>query len=125
MGVPVDDLEFSLDDVTSLAQKLSSIQQNLSAQEYKLLLAIFAAAAARATVTNQAAKKSTLPQAHVVGQRSGRIPDQSLGDLQDQLIRAYIPGNYFEAVDPVAASTIGDQTPSAQAEKPPAGEGGH
>ena len=128
MGVPVADLNFTLAEVTSLAQKLSTVQnlqESLTGPEHELLLAIFAAAAARVTVTNAVTKTSTLPQAHVVGQARGRIHDQSLADLQDQLIRAYIPGNYFQAVDPLAASTIGDDSPSAQAEKPPAGEGGH
>jgi hypothetical protein len=109
MGVPVGDFEFTLEQVTSLAQKLSKVQQDLQPEEYKLLLAIFAAAAARATVTNQAAHTSTLPEPHVVGQASGPIPQQSLNDLQDQLINAYIPGNYFQAVDPTKGRTTGDQ----------------
>jgi hypothetical protein len=112
MGVPVADLEFNLNDVTSLAEKLKALQPNLSQQEYMLLLAIFAAAAARATVTSQAAQTSTLPVPEISGQKAttpiSRVTPET---LKNQLLNAYIPGNYFQAVDPSTQDKItGDRT---------------
>jgi hypothetical protein len=127
MEVPVADIEFNLDDVTSLAQKLSNAKSalGLTPKEYDLLLLIFAAAAARAEVTDVEAGTSTLPNAKIMGETVGPgDPAVTSGDLQYQLLNAYIPGNYFQAVAPGQASTIGDQSPSAQAKKPAADEGG-
>ena len=128
MGVPVADFVFSLDEVTSLAQKLSNVKSalGLTPQEYDLLLLIFAAAAARAEVTDVEAGVSTLPNAKIWGQTVGPgDPAVSSGDLQYQLLNAYIPGNYFQAVKPGQASTIGgDTSPSAQAKEPGPDEGG-
>jgi len=99
MGVLVDYLEFSINDITSLANKLSTIQ-NLSAQDRALLLAIFAAAAARAEVTDSANAISTLPVAQIVGSSAeagdAGVTPATPQSLQEQLLTSYIPGNYFE-----------------------------
>jgi hypothetical protein len=127
MGVPVVDLTFTLAEVTSLAQKLSQVQNlqdSLTAEEYDLLLAIFAAAAARAKVINEVNQTSTLPEAEVSGQAKPPIAGVTPELLQEQLIKAYIPGNYFNAVAEISHSTIGEKSPSAQAKEPTADEGG-
>jgi hypothetical protein len=107
-GFPVADLKFSLALVTSLAEKLSQVQ-NLTGPEHDLLLAIFAAAAARAQLVGGVDHSSTLPLAEVSGQQppANVTPDI----LKQQLLNAYIPGNYFQAVEAFQASTIGDQNP--------------
>lgn len=126
MGIPVADLEFNLTDVTNLAQKLSGLQQDLTQQEHQLLLAIFAAAAARATVTNAVTSTSTLPQPQVHGPASGAGPGYaSAADLQEQLLNAYIPGNYFDGVNSITEKTVGSRTESARIVEPPANQGGH
>ena len=99
MGVPVADLHFTLAQVTSLAEKLSKVQ-GLSTEERDLLLAIFAAAAARAKVINEKAGTSTLPEAEVSSQASKPSDDVTPEILQSQLLNAYIPGNYFQAAAP-------------------------
>ena len=127
MGVPVADIEFNIVEVTSLAQKLGNAKSalGLTSKEYDLLLLIFAAAAARAEVTDVEAGTSTLPNAKIMGTTAGPgDPAVTSGDLQKQLLNAYIPGKYFEAVASGQANTIGDQSPSAQAKKPAADEGG-
>jgi hypothetical protein len=112
MGVPVADFEFNLENVTSLAGKLKAANLDLSSEEHQLLLAIFAAAAARAQVTDPMARTSTLPLPEIIGQTSGTGPDLTLGDLQQQLLNAYIPGNYFQAVDTEVLKTVGLQGPA-------------
>jgi hypothetical protein len=121
----VADLEFNLTDVTSLATKLSGLQQDLTQQEHALLLAIFAAAAARATVTDASTSTSTLPQPQIVGQATGTDPGYtSAADLQNQLLNAYIPGNYFDGVNSITEKTVGSRTQSARTAEPPANQGG-
>ena len=98
-GTPMADLEFQLKDISNLAQKLRTIQQSLSQQEHMLLLAIFAAAAARVTVSDPLAGTITLPVPEIRGETPGAGGLQAtLGDLQQQLLNAYIPGNYFDSV---------------------------
>lgn len=118
----MDDLPFTLEDITSLTLKLSKVQPQLTEQEYKLLMAIFAAAAARVAGTTTV----TLPQAEFVGQAAGTaLPDVTqltADDLQQQLLTAYIPGNYFQGR--AAASTVGEGILGGPAGNPAAGEGG-
>jgi hypothetical protein len=121
MGVSVAELEFNLDAITSLAGKLSTVQ-GLTGPEHDLLLAIFAAAAARAQVTNAGARTSTLPKAEVSGQEA-TPPNVTAEILKNQLLNAYIPGNYFQAVESLLG-TRGDHSMSAQAKKSAADEGG-
>ena len=113
MGVPVADLNFTLAEVTSLAQKLSMVQnleESLTGPEHDLLLAIFAAAADRAQVVNAETQESTLPQAEVAQTVPEPIPVVTPEILKDQLLQAYIPGNYFRAADPSQNNTRGDHT---------------
>jgi hypothetical protein len=113
MGVPVADLNFTLAEVTSLAQKLSAVQnlqESLTGPERDLLLAIFAAAADRAQVVNAQSGESTLPQAAVAQTVQEAIPVVTPEILKDQLLQAYIPGNYFRTVDPSQNNTRGDHT---------------
>lgn len=119
------DFLFDPADIASLAQKLNNAKQQLglTEQEYNLLLLIFAAAAARVEVVDDQTGRSSLPNARIVGQAVGPgDAGVALGNLKDQLLNAYIPGNYFLASDPRLANTRGDQSPPAK--KPPAGEGG-
>lgn len=98
-ATPMAGLEFSLQDISSLVQKLQGIQQSLSQQEHMLLLAIFAAAADRVTVSDPLAGTATLPVAEIRGETPGAGGLQAtLGDLRQQLLNAYIPGNYFDSV---------------------------
>jgi len=93
------DLEFNLQDITNLAQKLRALQQSLSQQEHMLLLAIFAAAADRTEVSDPMAGTVTLPVPEIWGDTAGAGGSQAtLGDLQQQLLNAYLPGNYVESV---------------------------
>jgi hypothetical protein len=96
----VSDFEFNLNDVTNLAGKLGALKPDLTPKEYNLLLVIFAAAAARAEVTDPVARTSTLPNAQILGQTAGTgDPGVTLGDLKKQLLNAYIPGTSFAAVE--------------------------
>jgi hypothetical protein len=79
-------LEFNREEIESLIEKLSMLE--FSEQERELLLAIFAAAADRAQQTGPTEAK--LPQASA-GQ-------ETLADLQQQLLNAYTPGNSFDSV---------------------------
>ncbi len=104
----MDDLEFQLHDITSLAQKLSTIQQSLTQQEHMLLLAIFAAAADRAVVSDPLAGTATLPVPEIQGEAAGGGGLQAtLGDLQQQLLNAYVPGNYFDSVAAANKKIVG------------------
>ena len=109
MGVPVADLNFTLAEITSLAQKLSTVQ-NLTGPEHDLLLAIFAVAADRAKVVNALNQESSLPQAAVAQTVPEPIAVVTPEILKDQLLQAYIPGNYFRAADPSQNNTRGDHT---------------
>ncbi len=125
MGVPVADLKFNIDDITNLARKLSTLQPYLTQQEYKLLLAIFAAAAARAEVVDVPTSSSTLPEAEVVGQkREALVGGVTAEALQNQLLNAYIPGSYFNEVTVLRSKVTGGEIPGAQAGNPAPDEGG-
>jgi hypothetical protein len=95
------DLEFSQKDIEDLAQKLSTIQPPLSEQESWLLLAIFAAAAARAKPSGPDGG-ATLPRFEIrtqpPGAGAGADEQVTLTDLQQHLLNAYIPGNDFNFV---------------------------
>jgi hypothetical protein len=114
----VDDLPFTLDDITHLTQTLSTLQPKLNKQDYKLLMAIFAAAAARIDGTGPV----TLPQAEFVGQAEGAPLPDTPAALQEQLLTAYIPGNYFQGR--CGQSTVGEGLLRGPAGNPAAGEGG-
>jgi hypothetical protein len=121
VGVPVTDLQFGPSDITGLAEKLSVVQ-GLTETEYGLLLAIFAAAAARVEVTDPGSGQSTLPKPQIVGQAPGpNLPDVTTvtsAQLQQQLLGAYIPGNCFGGSgfvfriteDPPAGGQVGNPT---------------
>ncbi|MBV9203983.1 MAG: hypothetical protein JO037_00965 [Actinobacteria bacterium] len=84
-------LEFSRQEIESLARKLSEVMRDLSERETELLLAIFAAAAERATPVGLGGG-AALPAFEI------RIPpgegrDEALTDLRAQLLNAYVPGN--------------------------------
>src|SRR5712664_4779044 len=102
------DLEFNAQDIKNLAQKLGSLQQFLSVQERVLLLAIFAAAANHAEVSG-AGGTATLPLPELWGQKAGAGPGQetTLGGLQQQLLNAYVPGNYFDSVTKKTDKIVG------------------
>jgi hypothetical protein len=94
------DLSFNLGDITSLTGKLKNVQQSLdlTEHEYKLLLAIFAAAASQIDLNNPAANdSSTLPLPEIFGAAPDAVgsSDVTSGDLQTQLLNAYIPGSSF------------------------------
>lgn len=89
-------LPFSKQDIESLAQKLSTLQ--LSQQERALLLAIFGTAAEHASSSGPG--KATLPQAVSSGQapQAGTGGQETTASLQQQLLKAYIPGNSFDSL---------------------------
>jgi len=94
------DLSFNKADINSLTQKLKNVQESLglTEHEYRLLLAIFAAAADRINLNNPAANNSsTLPLPEIFGAAPDAVadPNVTLGDLQNQLLNAYIPGSSF------------------------------
>ena len=117
------DFGFNRDDITNLAHKLGTIQSDLTHREWVLLLAIFAAAANRAEVTDAATGSSSLPNPEVVGLADGAVGYPDAADLQKQLLNAYIPGKYF---DDLASGnkTVGLQNPRAKTGSSGAGEGG-
>jgi len=97
-------LYFSREEITGLAEKVARIGDLLSPKERTLLLAIFAAAAASAEPATRDHEPSLrLPEVvppggepGTGGQRSGD-EETELGDLQTQLLHAYIPGNSFDS----------------------------
>lgn len=91
----MEDLVFRRDDIKNLAKKLSKVK--LDADEQKLLLAIFAAAAERVRPARKdgkarirAAQISEPPQASTRKQTAPK-------DLCDQLLYAYAPGKDLES----------------------------
>jgi hypothetical protein len=95
------DLEFTRQEIEDLTRKLSTLESIFSEQERALLLAIFAAAADRATQTDL--DVSTLPeassdQAPGVGAETGTDEQATPADFQQQLLNAYTPGNSFDSV---------------------------
>jgi hypothetical protein len=88
-------VQFNLQDIEDLDQKLSTLQQFLSDKERALLLAIFAAAAGRikVSITGQGELEGELPTPIVDQALYDRTDwQQTLADLQQQLLNAYIPG---------------------------------
>jgi hypothetical protein len=77
----MSELRFSIGEIQGLAEKLASPQAQLSEDEKKLLLVIFAAA--RNQVWNS--------------EDSGRA-DIRITDLRDQLLKAFVPDNGSEFV---------------------------
>ncbi len=92
------DQRFSRREIAELARKIGELR--LSENERTLLLAIFAAAADSAVRTPGG--EARLAEAEVQGEpESGE-----LGDLQRQLLNAYIPGNSFDSLGGVAMYKI-------------------
>lgn len=93
-------LYFSREEIRALAGKVGRISDQLSPQERALLVAIFAAAAASAEPAAPGHDPSLrIPE--VLGeegeQGSGDDEQAELGDLQAQLLTAYIPGTSFDS----------------------------
>ena len=114
----MDKVPFSQADINGLAEQLSTLT-SLTDPQRKLLLAIFAAAADRATPTTTPGE-ATLPAAEIKPQTSGPGAGTPVdpADLKQQLLNAYIPGNDF--TDVTEPSKSGKITPAH-----PAGSGGH
>lgn len=91
-------LTFTLKEIEDLAHKVSALDQFLSKKERELLLAIFASAAEQ--VTRNKAGRGVFPAPQ---QGAGSA---TLEDLQQQLLKAYIPGN--EPPHGINAKIIGD-----------------
>ena len=108
------DLQFSRDEVAALAGKIGELEARFSPKERALLLAIFAAAAASAEPATRN-HGALLTGAEIRRQESGPgdgEPDsgaderEELGDLQRQLLNAYIPGNSFDSLGGGIVATI-------------------
>ena len=111
------DFGFDRTDITSLALKLST-GQALTHQEWVLLLAIFAAAAARTGVTDAADNPLTLPEPTVSGQAATEIGGYTSAEqLKAQLLAAYIPGTYFDGMG-LSNKTVGFRERAALIENP-------
>ena len=97
-------LYFSREEIRGLAGKVARIGDLLSPKERTLLLAIFAAAAASAEPaagnhepslrTPEVPREEGQPG---MGERGSGDEQAELGDLQTQLLNAYIPGNSFDS----------------------------
>lgn len=85
------DQHFSRLEVAELARKIGELR--LSENERTLLLAIFAAAAGSAE--RMPGGEARLAEAEI---RHGEPESGELGDLQSQLLNAYIPGNSFDSL---------------------------
>lgn len=84
------DLEFTRADIEGLTRKLGGL--DLSSQERRLLLAIFAAAAKRAERTGKAGSSARIQEASVSPDPETQPRAQpTLADLQSQLLNAYTP----------------------------------
>lgn len=93
VGFHVDNVPFSYEDIEHLADKLSGA--GLDDQERLLLVAIFAAAAARARPAEPF--KATLPS-FAVSDKPGSeygVENVPLKELKHQLLNAFIPGQDF------------------------------
>jgi hypothetical protein len=87
------DLEFSWKEFKGLTDKVSQVAPELSASQWNLLLAIFAAAADRAE-SSPDKMSGTLPAAEV-SDHPAKAEDpggKNSADLRDQLLHAYMPG---------------------------------
>ena len=83
-------VQFNQEDIADLATKISETTQELTPKEKLLLLAVFAAAADRATVIDRARGLAELPVARISD------PELTHGELKLQLLRAHTPGKYFD-----------------------------
>ena len=92
-------LEFSKQDIQSLAQKLATLWGQFSPQERDLLLAIFANAASNVNPPGLQ-QPATLPAASDSAQAlaAGANYEATLANYQQQLLSAYIAGNSFNSV---------------------------
>jgi hypothetical protein len=108
------DLQFSRDEVAALAGKIGELDTRLSQKERVLLLAIFAAAAASVEPATRN-HGALLAGAEIRQQESwpgdgdpdsGDDEREELGDLQRQLLNAYIPGNSFDSLGPIVMVKI-------------------
>ena len=93
-------LYFSREEIRGLAGKVARIGDLLSPKERTLLLAIFAAAAASAdpAAGDHGPSLRTPEVSREEGTSgSGGNEQAELGDLQTQLLNAYIPGNSFDS----------------------------
>ncbi len=94
-------LEFSRQEIVNLTRRVSNVDPPLSERETTLLLAIFAAAADRATPVGLGGG-ATLPGFEIrnppAAARTER--EMTLSDLQQQLLNAYIPGSNPDPVIP-------------------------
>lgn len=93
----MDELEFSNEDIRKLADTLNRIE--LSGPERKLLVAIFAAAANRATPVGPGGK-AKLPgfEFRDAPRQAEPSEEVTFGDLKEQLLNAFIPGQDFTFV---------------------------
>ena len=98
-------LYFSREEIRGLAGKVAQIGDLLSPKERTLLLAIFAAAAASAEpAAGDHGPSLRLPEVPPEEEEPGTgepgfedDEETELGDLQTQLLNAYIPGNSFDS----------------------------
>ena len=88
------DLEFSRADIEKLAEKLSGAK--LDAGDRELLLAIFAAAAARTKPVGKG--KAIIREAEINERPYTKKKVVRPESLREQLVNAYAPGNDFEIV---------------------------
>jgi hypothetical protein len=116
-------IEFDRQDIEGLAQKLSTLWPVFSDVERALLLAIFAVAADRAKPATPD-RPATLPRAATPASAPAPADyEATLAYLQQQLLRAYIPGNSFNSVVPEFNRRIGGTPPPPPPPPPPPGPG--
>jgi hypothetical protein len=87
------DLKFTRQEIDELIEKLGSFAADLSGSEWRLLLAIFAAAVDRVEPSTDN-KSGTLPAPEVSGNLQ-KVEDPSASnaaELRDQLRQSYVPG---------------------------------
>ena len=82
------DVEFTTENLVSLAGRLSEIDPPLSDEEQKLLVAIFAAAVGRSKKV-PSEESGTLPGTELNPPGDGQ---EDFSELQKQLLNSYIPG---------------------------------
>jgi hypothetical protein len=87
----MQELQFNQKDIEALTRKVATLEPYLSEQELALLLSIFAVASQRIERRNRAA---TLPAADTVHPAQGAVTGRqaTFGDLQRQLLDAYVAG---------------------------------
>lgn len=117
------DLQFSQQEIADLAQKLTTIASDLSERETSLLVAIFAAAADRATPAGPDGG-ATLPryEIRIWPGEAGYEEGVNLLDLKQELLNAFIPGNDFNFF--VTGKVVGPPPPKVVGPPPGMGENG-